>query len=149
MSEPGKCSVIFRRSAGIVDRRAVRAFARRAQLEVAFGRPFDCVIADDRELRSLNRDFLSRDYPTDVLSFPSGTAAGPLGDLAISADRAREQAQRFGHGVTEEISILLLHGLLHLNGMDHERDSGRMRRAEANFRRKFGLPAGLIERSRS
>lgn len=148
MSEPGSCTVIFRRSAGSLDRRAVRAFAARLRDEVAAGRPFDCVISGDRELQRLNREFLSHDYPTDVLSFPLGANEGPLGDMAISASRAREQAACYGHGVTEEISILLLHGVLHLLGMDHERDGGRMRRAEKTWRRKLGLPHGLIERSR-
>ncbi len=148
MSEPGHCSIIFRRSAGSLDRRAVRAFAERIQSEVAGGRPFDCVVSGDHELQTLNRDFLSHDYPTDVLSFPSGSPAGPLGDIAISADRAREQAAEHGHSVTEEISILLLHGVLHLTGLDHETDRGKMRRAETGWRRKLGLPHGLIERSR-
>lgn len=148
MSEPGNCSVIFRRSAGVVDRRAVRAWAARIQAEVAGGRPFDCAVSGDRELQRLNRDFLSHDCPTDVISFPLGSAAGPLGDIAISADRAREQAAARGHSLDQEIAILLLHGVLHLLGMDHERDGGKMRRAETAWRRKLELPHGLIERSR-
>lgn len=148
MSGSGTCSVIFRSSAGTVDRRAVRAFATRLHREVTAGRPFDCLVSNDAELQKLNRDFLSHDYPTDVLSFPSGAPMGTLGDIAISADRAREQAAEHGHGLTEELSILLLHGVLHLSGLDHETDRGQMRRAETAWRRKLGLPHGLIERSR-
>lgn len=89
----------------------------------------------------MNREFRGRDYPTDVLSFP-----GDFGQIAISFDAARRQAAEFGHGVEEEIEILMLHGLLHLLGMDHETDSGRMSRAERKWRARLGLPAGLIER---
>ncbi len=66
----------------------------------------------------------------------------------ISADRAREQAREFGHSIHNEICILMLHGVLHLAGMDHERDGGAMARAEARWRKMFGLPTGLIERVR-
>lgn len=95
----------------------------------------------------MNRDFLGRDYPTDVLSFPSGAAHGLLGEIAISADRAQEQAREHGYELSEEIRILMLHGVLHLLGMDHERDRGRMRRAETRWRKLLDLPAGLIERA--
>ncbi len=69
--------------------------------------------------------------------------------MAISAARARAQAAQFGHSLDCEIRILMLHGLLHLMGMDHETDRGRMRRAESRWRQKLGLPAGLIERVRA
>jgi probable rRNA maturation factor len=99
----------------------------------------------------LNREFLRRDYATDVLSFPSNAQAGEgsLGEIAISAQKAAQQARQFGHSVEDEIRILMLHGVLHLTGMDHERDAGRMGRAEARWRQKLGLPAGLIERARA
>jgi probable rRNA maturation factor len=117
--------------------------------ETAQGRPFHCLITDDRELRRLNRDFLGHDYPTDVLSFPSGSESGFAGEIAISVDRATEQAAAFGHSVSEEIRILMLHGVLHLLGMDHEKDRGSMKRAETRWRKRFGLPAALIERVRA
>jgi probable rRNA maturation factor len=126
-----------------------RAVARLAALlaaRVARGREFHCRITGDSELRRLNRDFLGHDYATDVLSFPSGEKAR-LGDLAISIQRARAQAGEFGHSVEQEIGVLMLHGLLHLLGMDHETDGGRMARAEARWRRELGLPGGLIERA--
>jgi len=70
------------------------------------------------------------------------------GDIAISLPRARAQAKRLGHSAEQEIRILMLHGLLHLLGQDHESDGGRMARAEKDWRARLGLPAGLIERVR-
>jgi probable rRNA maturation factor len=127
-------------------RRAIERFARRLHVEVARGRPFDCLIAGDAELRRLNREFLGKDYATDVLAFP---ASGPhLGDIAISFARARAQGRAFGHDTGQEIQVLMLHGLLHLLGMDHTTDGGRMARAEKRWRARLGLPNGLIERVR-
>jgi probable rRNA maturation factor len=82
------------------------------------------------------------------LSFPADGDAG-LGDMAISAARAAAQAREYGHSRLDEIRILMLHGLLHLKGMDHQTDGGAMARAESRWRRKLGLPAGLIARSRT
>jgi probable rRNA maturation factor len=116
-------------------------------MEVANGRAFDCLISGDAELRRLNRDFRGQDYATDVLSFPSGTGLPAcLGEIAISLPRARAQAREFGHPPEQEIRILMLHGVLHLLGMDHERDRGRMARAEKRWRARLRLPHGLIER---
>jgi len=146
MSSPEGSSVTFRRVSAGLRPRALQRFARRLQREVSRGRAFDCLIAGDALLRRLNLRFRGRDYTTDVLSFPS--AAGPrLGDVAISAARARAQARRFGHSSEQEIRILMLHGLLHLLGMDHESDRGRMARAEKRWRARLGLAAGLIERA--
>lgn len=138
--------VLFRRVPSGFDRRAIEAFARELSHRVAGGREFHCLITGDAALQQLNRRFLGKNYPTDVLSFPAGPGADGLGELAISAPRAREQAREFGHTIEEEIRILMLHGVLHLTGMDHERDRGAMRRAETAWRKKLGLPAGLIER---
>ncbi len=137
--------VLFRR-AGRLDRSGLEQFARRLRDEVATARAFRCLITDDRELRRLNKSFLGKDYPTDVLSFPE-PEDGFLGEMAISAERAAEQARARGHQPAEELCILMLHGVLHLMGMDHEADRGRMARAEKAWRRKLGLPEGLIERS--
>ncbi len=106
---------------------------------VADGAPFTCLIADDRELWRLNQQFLSHDYPTDVLSFPSRDADGGLGEIAISVERAAAQACEFGHTRIDEIRILMLHGVLHLTGMDHERDHGEMAQAEQQWRAEFGI----------
>lgn len=125
----------------------MRAFAARLRDEVACGRSFTCLLARDRELQRLNQQFLEKDYPTDVLSFPSGARDGFLGELAISVDRAAAQAAGHGHTIDDEIRILMLHGVLHLLGMDHEADRGRMRRTESRWRKTFELPTGLIERA--
>jgi probable rRNA maturation factor len=127
-------------------RRQARLFAKRLESEVTGGRPFTCLITHDAELRRLNRDFRSKDDSTDVLSFPSGQALGFLGDIAISFERARRQAAEYGHRIGQEIEILMLHGVLHLLGMDHEKDRGQMARAENRWRARFGLPRGLIHR---
>ena len=113
---------------------------------VARGRPITCLITDDREMRRLNREFRGARGATDVLSFPSGSLACG-GEIAISLDRARAQAAEHGHTMFDEIRILMLHGVLHLRGMDHESDTGQMARAELRWRRNLGLPTGLIERS--
>ena len=126
------------------EKRLLSDFARDLSGAITAGRPFDCLITGDAELRRLNRTFLGNDYPTDVLSFPNGDA---LGEIAISAERAVAQANSFGHSLLDEIRILMLHGLLHLSGMDHEEDHGEMARAEAHWRGKFGLPQALITRT--
>ncbi len=135
------------RCARRVDRKAVRRLLGELVSKVTGGRGFTVLLTDDRELRRLNRQFLGKDYPTDVLSFPSREGEGGLGEMAISVERAEEQALRWGHSLEEEIGILMLHGALHLMGMDHEKDAGEMGRAEAKWRRRLGLAAGLTERS--
>jgi probable rRNA maturation factor len=107
------------------------------------------VVTTDRRIRALNRKWRGLDAATDVLSFPAGDDPGPaphLGDLVISRDTAARQARHEGHSLGTELRVLALHGLLHLLGYDHERDSGRMVRIERRLRRQGGLPAGLIER---
>jgi probable rRNA maturation factor len=151
---PEGSSVTFRRVRGDSLRRLAERFVTKLEREVSKGRPFDCLITTDAELQRLNREFRGKDAPTDVLSFPAAAPLLPcssprLGDLAISLPRARAQAAQFGHAVDQEIQILLLHGVLHLLGMDHETDRGRMARAESRWRARLGLPHGLIERARS
>ena len=158
MSSPEGSSVRFRRVPASLRRAPIARFARTLKKEVGKGRPFDTLIAGDAELRRLNRDFRGKDYPTDVLSFPTeprpgyppGVGSGAfLGDIAISLGRARAQAREFGHTIEQEVQILMLHGVLHLCGGDHESDSGAMARAEKRWRARLGLPNGLIERVRS
>jgi probable rRNA maturation factor len=146
MSAPEGSSVTFQRVAGVRPL-AVRRFARRLEREVCGGRTFDCLITSDTELRRLNREFRGKDYATDVLSFPSVQSGANLGDIAISLDRARAQACAFGHAAEAEVRILMLHGVLHLLGMDHEADGGKMARAEKRWRERLRLPNGLIERA--
>ena len=129
------------------EKRALKIFFGDLCNRVAKPHSVVCLIADDRELRRLNFQFLGRDYPTDVLSFSSGTDTGVLGDVAISIERAATQAAEYGHTRVDEIRILMLHGVLHLMGLDHERDWEEMARAEQMWRRDFGLPTTLTERT--
>jgi probable rRNA maturation factor len=140
-------SLLFLRAPRSVRRAAIRAFHKQLQDQVSGGARFTVLVADDQELRRLNRQFLDQDYPTDVLSFPSRDGEH-IGEIAISVERARDQAAERGHSLDVEISILMLHGALHLMGMDHEKDRGRMARAETRWRKHLGLPTGLIERTR-
>lgn len=141
--------LVFAAATPGVDRPALRRYAARLRDEVAGGRPFCCRITSDREVRELNRRFLGQDRPTDVLSFPSGSGIGPLGDIAIAFPYARRQAQALGHSPGVELQVLLLHGVLHLLGYDHETDRGRMRRAEERWRARLGLPHSLTGRAGS
>lgn len=143
--------VLFRnlpRDCGLraADRQAIRKYASQLNLDVASGRGFDCLVTNDEHLRALNRQFRGHDYATDVLSFPSGAARGAAGELAISIERAAAQAREFGHSTAAEIRILMLHGVLHLIGHDHEQDRGEMRRLERVWRLAHDLPSGLIGR---
>ena len=96
-------------------------------------------------MQALNRRFRQKNKATDVLSFPSPTK-GMAGDIAISLEIAASNAEALGHPLATEVKILILHGLLHLAGYDHEIDDGEMRAREAELRREFKLPVGLIER---
>jgi probable rRNA maturation factor len=148
MNSSDGSTVTFSRAQTEVRPAAVLRFARKLQAEVARGRAFDCLITGDAHMRRLNHEFRGKDATTDVLSFPAHPEAafGRAGDIAISLARARAQARQFGHSTEREIRILMLHGLLHLLGHDHETDGGRMARAEKRWRARLGLPAGLIER---
>ncbi len=91
--------------------------------------------AGDRELRRFNRLYRGKDQPTDVLSFPG--EEGHLGDILISVPTARRQAESVGHSVERELQVLLLHGILHCLGYDHETDQGEMERLERRLRRRW------------
>lgn len=145
--------ITYRRKPATLDFPSLQSFAEVLRDRVAKGRDFHCRITNDAELQSLNARFRGQDYTTDVLSFPDlsvPNTAGErsLGDMAISIQRARAQARECRHTTEDEICILMLHGVLHLLGMDHESDSGQMKRTEIRWRRKLGLPAGLIERQK-
>ena len=129
-------------------REELRRFLDELTRRVARGRTITCLIANDAEVRRLNRFFRGKNQATDVLSFPPANPKGVAGDIAISVDRARIQAAERGHSLADELRILMLHGALHLAGMDHESDSGEMARAESRWRKRLGLPDGLIERAR-
>lgn len=157
---PEGSALLFRHPSRKVRRVELRAFFVDLMKRVGGGRRANCLVTTDAELRRLNREFRGKDAATDVLSFPAaqpmraGEAANGsqgkgawFGEIAISYDRAAAQAAELGHEVEDELRVLMLHGVLHLTGLDHERDSGEMARRERSWRRRLGLPAGLIERA--
>jgi probable rRNA maturation factor len=131
-----------------VSRAALGRFLLEAQAAVGVRGEVAVLLASDATLRKLNRNFRGKDRATDVLSFPPSSMGGAQhgGDVAISLDTARRQADEHGHELDEELRILLLHGLLHLAGMDHETDDGEMAEREMKLRRKLKLPSSLIAR---
>jgi len=132
-----------------LSRSGLARFLREAQRAVGLAGAVDVLLADDKMLRRLNRDFRGKDKATDVLSFPAAeqfAGGGYAGDLAISLDTAARQAREHGHSLRDEVHVLLLHGLLHLSGMDHETDRGEMADREAELRGRLRLKSGLIAR---
>ena len=123
-------------------------FLNRARLAIGLRGAVDVLLTGDITLCQLNKSFRGKNKSTDVLSFPAPEAFANkhAGDLAISLETAARQAKTYGHTLPEEIKILLLHGLLHLSGEDHETDSGEMATREAALRRELRLPTTLIER---
>jgi probable rRNA maturation factor len=146
--DPADCAIVYRQRCAAIGRTRLRAFAEELASRLCRGRGFSTLLSGDREIRLLNRQFRGQDQATDVLSFPAGGAA-LLGDIAISYDHARCQAREFGHTIETEVKILMLHGVLHLVGFDHETDSGEMLRGERRWRRHFDLPLSLLERTGS
>jgi probable rRNA maturation factor len=129
-------------------------FVRQARRAVRLHRGVNILVTSSGKLRTLNRQFRGTDKATDVLSFPTPLQvekqSRPMaGEIAISADIARQNADELGHSVAEEIKILCLHGILHLAGFDHERDNGEMARIEQRLRKRLKLESGLIERAQS
>ena len=93
----------------------------------------------DKSIRNLNQQFRGIDKATDVLSFPADGPEPELGDIAVSAETAARQAKENGLSFDNEIAQLILHGLLHLSGYDHETDNGEMNRFELRLRRKLKI----------
>ncbi len=118
-------------------------------VEAMSEREVEVLLYDDAAIRQLNREHRGIDRPTDVLSFPLDQSFDqtPLGSVVLSVDRAREVATREGHSMNEELALLLIHGMLHLLGYDHETDDGTMRAQEAQWIRRFDLPESLIVRT--
>ncbi|REJ78279.1 MAG: rRNA maturation RNase YbeY [Acidobacteria bacterium] len=119
----------------------LRSFSKTAADTVSEteGRDFTVVLVSDRRMRELNLTFRGKDRATDVLSFPyrdpefSDTEF--LGDIVISAETASRQASENGLTLETELRQLILHGILHLSGYDHENDDGEMDRTELEYRR--------------
>ncbi len=95
------------------------------------------VLAGDRLLHRLNRDYRGKDRPTDVLSFPGGGGEAGLGDVVISVETAERNARRLGRTLPQELDVLALHGFLHVLGYDHEADGGTMDRLERRLRKRL------------
>jgi len=144
-------------------------FLLRAQRELGFPESAVTVrLISDSAMAQLNRRFRGKSGPTDVLSFPANAgrprrsllrtnrsarrgsarggidrigieAAGYVGDIAVSPETARRNAQRYSRSLPAELRILVLHGLIHLAGFDHETDQGQMERLERRLRRRLGL----------
>ena len=130
---------------------ALARFVARARQAAGLKGAVNVLVTSNSDLRSLNRRFLGKDTPTDVLSFPGepGSTRDFAGEIAISAEIASRNARMLGHPVAAEVKILTLHGILHLRGYDHEHDHGQMAKVEQRLRRKLRLPVGLIERAES
>lgn len=129
--------VVNRQRAARIERERIIDLAQRALALV--GKPAASVtiaFVRDRAIRELNREFRRTDRATDVLSFPA-REKDYLGDVVISTDTAMKQAGEAGFTFEREVSELVLHGLLHLVGYDHETDNGEMNRLELKLRRKL------------
>jgi probable rRNA maturation factor len=131
-------------------------FSERVERELGF--PEESVticFVSDPAIARMNRKFRDRKGPTDVLSFPArrtrvrrprpfrrttGTRSGDyIGDIVISPQTARRYARRRSHGLASELRVLILHGMIHLAGYDHENDNGEMMHLERRLRRRLGL----------
>jgi probable rRNA maturation factor len=139
--------ILHKRVAG-ANEGTLNAFITKAKRVIGLRGSVSVLLSNNRELRALNRQFRGKDKPTDVLSFPSEVVGARrfVGDVAISVEIAAQNGKRLGHSSADEVKILILHGLLHLAGYDHEADHGEMARTEERLRKKLRLPVSLIAR---
>jgi probable rRNA maturation factor len=154
----------------VVPTASLWALARSLKRRLRLGKgEFNICFVDDKAIRHLNLTYRGMDKATDVLSFPWTKAAGPLrrepraasrlrerggitdflGDVVISVETARRNAGAEGHSTLKEIRCLILHGVLHLLGYDHERDSGEMIALELALRERFGVADGPGRKEKS
>lgn len=144
--------IILEKKVAGLSAKSLERFMLRARRAVGLSGRVNILLTSSAAMRALNFRFRENNKTTDVLSFPSqahfnGTDKRTFaGEIAISADIARENAAGLGHSAALEVKVLALHGILHLAGLDHERDNGEMARKEAGLRRKLGLPSSLTER---
>jgi len=143
-------TIIVKRRVPGLGRRELTAFVAVACRAARLRGMVTLMVTDNRELRALNLRFKGADRATDVLSFPAPVfVRGFAGDVAVSVEIAAKNARLLGHSVSEEIRILVLHGVLHLAGYDHDTDNGEMASRELLMRKRLSLPTGLIERNAS
>ena len=143
-------TIILKRRVPGLGRRELTAFVAAACRAARLRGMVTLMVTDNCELRALNLRFKGADRATDVLSFPAPVfVRGFAGDIAISVEIAAKNARRLGHSVSDEIRILVLHGVLHLAGYDHDSDNGEMASRELLMRKRLSLPTGLIERNAS
>lgn len=108
----------------------------------------ELLIVSKEQMHAINLEQRGIDAATDVLSFGyESSAHTPYGSIVISDWHVRDVASQMGHSTDDELSLLFIHGMLHLSGMDHECDDGAMQEAETRLVVEFGLPKSLIERS--
>ena len=143
--------VIFKKKVAGMSTESLSRFVLRARKAARIKGTVDVLVTSNGDMRSLNQRFRGKNKPTDVLSFPSesspnGRRTPFAGEIAISAEIALDNARRLGHSGALEVKVLVLHGILHLAGFDHERDNGEMASKEAYLRRILGLPLSLTER---
>ena len=127
--------------------------------EMLTSKEVELVITDDETMQALNSEHRGKEVTTDVLSFPMQDTvmdfafteqpifALPLGSIVIAASFVKEKAKTFGHTKQDELSLLFIHGMLHLLGFDHEVDEGEMRVKEKELIEAFDLPKSLIVRT--
>jgi probable rRNA maturation factor len=135
-----------------VARPPLESFLRHVKKELGCGKADVTVcLVSDAEIARMNEKFRKKKGPTDVLSFPAATrrmlvssrrrtkGGEFLGDIAISPATARRYAKKNGRTLASELRVLILHGVLHLLGYDHETDRGKMDRVERKLRKRFRL----------
>jgi len=129
-----------------INTRRCREFGERALRTIRKDKPdVTIVFVSDEAIKKLNRKYRGKNYATDVLSFQAGAEPFEaehrkhLGDVLISVERAAAQAKQNGLSFAGEIEQLILHGLLHLCGYDHEKDDGEMNRLELKLRKRLGI----------
>ena len=139
-----KVSVLNRQDRVPVDRQKIGAAARRILKTLGYeGYELTVVLADDREITRLNRQYFRRNRPTNVISFPMmddspiSLRSRILGDVVISAETARRDAGEAGEKAEDEILFLMIHGILHLAGYDHEGSVAERRKMEAKEKEFF------------
>jgi probable rRNA maturation factor len=141
--------IILQKPVADLTQLALGRFVARARRATGLKGAVNVLVTSSPEMKSLNRRFRGKEQPTDVLSFPAEPDAQEhfAGEIAISAEIASQNARALGHSPAQEVKILVLHGILHLRGYDHESDNGQMARREKQFRAELHLPLGLIERA--